>query len=181
MRTNFTNTVGMSIIVAALAACSVELTESETAQVNSKYRPLVNALIPACITTGLGQEADYTGLKRLGYRQRAPIFGSGDYLYSTKDNALFRPKTGINFIPGEGCTVNITPTDAKAFHEIGEIWHRALKEHGYADLGKSVSDYSFTADGVDFYFSGTKSLSSSAGTQTVYYQTQITYFLKRER
>ncbi|RMC29673.1 hypothetical protein [Paracoccus alkanivorans] len=174
-------TIGMSILAVTVAACGMELTDREIAQINGEYSPLISALIPACISTGLGQKADYANLKALGYQQRDAILRSGDYFYSTDGNVLFGSKTGINFVPGEGCTVNVPADDAKAFHEIGSIWRRALENSGYPDSSDAVSEYSFTVDGTDFYFLGTKRLSSSPGTGVPIYQTEITYLLKRKR
>lgn len=153
-------------MIGTLASCAMETTPEQSAEIERKYRPVVNAALPACIASASGRKADYAQLFALGYQRRAPAFGAGDYLYPQGKSMLFGGDEGIRFVPGEGCYAGhdgLVGVAMGGMSEIGQVWIRALEQAGYQDTDGSPSTFSFTANGVPMTFRG--SWSSDSGIQ----------------
>ena len=151
--------IGIAAVVGTLAACSMNLSAEQQAELDREYRPQVNAFIPACIATAAGRKADYSAIRALGFVERKAMVGQGDYLYPAGKNVLMS-KEGIRFTPGEGCRAGhdgVMGVYMGAFEDIGNVWVRALQAAGYQNTGSSPSSYDFTANGVKMSFSGQRS------------------------
>lgn len=151
--------IGIAAVAGTLAACSMNLSAEQQAELDREYRPQVNAFIPACIATASGRKADYSAIRALGFVERKAMVGQGDYLYPAKGKGPLSNE-GIKFVPGEGCHAGhdgIAGVAMGAFDDIGNVWVRGLQAAGYQDTGSSPSSYDFTANGVKMSFRGQRS------------------------